>query len=147
MKNFAPVFFAAALAGCNSVNIKPGTLDKSETIFADRGGYSMKHALKQELEERGHKVIVGKFVDGASNEEFSWEKSDPMGARYVVRVQERAPRFSPLICLFNGWRWWVFNVSIADQKTGEELLAWTGRGCASANVRRLRRLMDEVEKK
>ena len=49
-------------------------------------------------------------------------------------------------CIFNGFWWWNFNVSIADQKTGEELLTWRGRGCANSSVRLLNKILDDMEK-
>ena len=150
MKKFAIVFVGAAMAACNAVNIKPGTLDKSQTIYALYGGYHMRFAVKQELEERGYKVVVGQAKDSLSDDEFFGAvKDDTKGARYVLRVREpnKTAYFAPIICSFNGFWWWVFDMSIMDQKTGEELLAWTGRGCANGNLRRLNRFMDEVEKK
>ena len=141
------ILCALVLVGCNSINIKPNSLNKSETIAAfDRGGYTMKFAAKQELEKRGFKVIIGKtkamMTAGNDND---YELLDTMGARYVLKTYEEKERFNPY-CMFNGWWWWRFNVSIADQKTGEELLAWSGRGCANANLRRLNRLITQVEK-
>jgi hypothetical protein len=147
MKKISFIFAAGLLAACNVVNIKPHSLDKSQLIYADRGGYSMKFAVKQELEDRGYKITVGKNKGVGSNEDSSWSNDDPLGAKYVIKVQEKIPDFSPLVCLFGGFYWWHFNVSIADQKTGEELLAWTGRGCQGNAIRRLRRLMDKLEQK
>ena len=147
MKIF-PIIFALLLPACNAVNVKPNTLDKSQTIYAaDRGGYTMKFAAKQALGERGYKIVVGKAKNTIGGDEFiDLVANDTLNARYILKVNEQAPRFSPVICAFNGFWWWRFNVSIADQKTGEELLAWTGRGCANGNLRRLNRIMDELEK-
>ena len=109
----------------------------------------MRFAAKQILEERGYNVTVGRAQNtfGSTSDEFTDIVAiDTMGARYILRTQERPERFAPIVCIFNGFWWWRFNVSIADQKTGEELLAWTGRGCADGNIRRLNRLMDRLEK-
>ena len=146
MKKILLCATSCLLAACNAVNIKQHSLDKTQVFYADRGGYSMKFAVKKELEKRGYKIIVGKAIGSASNEDdFSFENSNTMGAKYVIKVQERKPSFSPLFCMFNGWYWWNFNVSIADQNTGEELLAWTGKGCQNPAIRRLRRLVNELE--
>jgi hypothetical protein len=121
-------------------------LDKTQLFYADRGGYSMKIAVKKELEERGYKITVGKRATSIQGEDdLSFENSDTMNAKYIIKVQEAKPSFSPIICVFNGFYWWNFNVSIADQKTGQELLAWAGKGCANASLRRLRHLMDKLE--
>ena len=148
MKKFAAAFaILVSLSACNYVNLKPNSLDKSEKIYAmDRGGYTIRFAAKQELENRGYKVVVGKVTNNFNGENFDLVSADTMGARYVMKIQEQPQRFSPVICLFGGFWWWRFNVSIADQKTGEELLAWTGRGCANGNLRRLNRIMDKLEK-
>jgi len=148
----ATMILAAALAlcGCNSVNVKPHSLDRSEKVYALYGGYHMRFAVKQELEERGYKVIVGQAKDSLSDDEFFGAvKDDTRGARYVLRVREpdKTAAFAPAWCVFNGFWWWKFDLSIMDQKTGEELLAWTGRGCANGNLRRLNRIMDELEKR
>ncbi|MDR3208269.1 MAG: hypothetical protein LBT45_00280 [Rickettsiales bacterium] len=145
MKKALAVFFL--LAGCNAVSIKPHSLDKTKLFYADRGGYTMKFAIKEELEARGYKIIVGKSNGTvASGDSISLTSENLMNARYVVKVDEKEPTFSPVLCIFNGFWWWRFNVSIADQKTGEELLAWTGRGCVNGSLRRLRRFMDRLEK-
>jgi hypothetical protein len=146
MKKYIALF-AVLLSACNAVNIKPRSLDKNQILYADRGGYSMKFAVKKELEDRGYKIKVGKYKGGLETEEFDLDISNlPKDARYVVSVKEKTPSFSPVICLFGGFNWWRFTVSIADQKTGEELLAWTGMGCANGALRRLNRLMDKLEK-
>ena len=142
-----------ALAACNNVYLKPGTLDKNQTVYANRGGYSMKRAIKENMETRGFKVIVGKSAGSrdidlgdTDFEGIDMDVSDIMNARYVVKVSERTETFMPYWCPFNGFWWWRFNVSIADQKTGEELLAWRGRGCANSSLRKLDRILDELEK-
>jgi hypothetical protein len=146
MKKIA-ILSAVLLSACNSINIKPHTLDKSQLVYADRGGYSMKFAVKKELEDRGYKIIVGKAKNTIASDDFAnIVAADTMNAKYIVKVSEKDPSFSPVVCLLGGFYWWRFNVSISDQKTGEELLAWTGRGCANGALRRLRRLMSELEK-
>ena len=55
-------------------------------------------------------------------------------------------RQAPIWCIFNGFWWWHFNVSIADNKTGEELLNWSGRGCRNSSIRKLNRYLEKLEK-
>ena len=153
MKKLSLVFIALALTACNSIYIKPGaTLDKSQTFFADRGGYAMQRSIKEKMEERGYKVVVGKAKSNRSINANSadWEKldmdiTDIMNTRYVVKVAERREFFGWFWCPFNGFWWWNFNVSIADQKTGEELMTWRGRGCANSSLRKLDSVLDELE--
>lgn len=122
-----------------------------ETIYADRGGYTMRRSIKNELERRGYKVVVGKAV---SNREWPDDGTTmelntvrvPTDARYYVKVNERSEKFRPIWCALNGVWWWNFNVSIADQKTGEELMTWRGRGCADSSMRLLRRTLNKMEK-
>ncbi|MDR1361389.1 MAG: hypothetical protein LBJ18_03775 [Rickettsiales bacterium] len=153
MKKFLP--FLLILAACNSMYIKPDTIDKTKTVFAGRGGYSMTRSIKERMEERGYNVIVGvartiytvDITDDEWNDvrDFKGNKV-PKEARYVVNVSERREKFFPTWCLFNGFWWWNFNVSIADQMTGEELLSWRGRGCANSSLRKLDAALDELEK-
>ncbi|MDR1826479.1 MAG: hypothetical protein LBQ49_02180 [Rickettsiales bacterium] len=144
------VVLALLLSACNSIHMKPRSLDKSETIYAWYGGYHMRHAVKSELDARGYNVVVGKLknsiTDTGDHVVSMADIIDMQGARYVFRVREHNKRFAPLWCMFNGFYFWVFDVSIADQKSGEEILSWSGRGCAYGNLSRLKSIMDELEK-
>lgn len=149
------VLAAFMLSACNSVYVKPRTLDKNEVVFANRGGYSMRRSIKERMEERGYTVLVGKAVssravdsDGDNLEGIDIDVSRiPANARYIVHVRERKESLSWYWCPFNGFWWWNFNVSIADQKTGEEILSWRGRGCANSSMRRLDDILDKLERK
>ena len=139
------------LSACNSVYVKPDSLDKTKVVYASRGGYGMKRSFKEALEKRGYKVIVGKLKSNSSfgGEDFDCdvERSEiPYNARYIVKIAERKEKFNPFWCPFNGFWWWNFNVSIADQKTGMEILSWRGRGCANSSVRKLNTILDKMEK-
>ena len=152
MRNFLfLVFGLAALGGCNSVYVKPNTLDVNQVFYADRGGYSMRRSVKETMESRGYKVVVGKATsnenmnDGASSIDVD-KNIVPNNAHYIVKVSERSEKFRPVWCALNGFWWWNFNISIADQETGDELLTWRGRGCANSSVRLLNRILDDMEK-
>lgn len=137
--------------GCNSVYIKPNTLDTNEVVFADRGGYGMRRSIKQALTERGYHVVVGK----ASSKETVHDSTHnvdidttivPRNVRYIVKTTERTEMLRPIWCAFNGFWWWNFNVSIADQESGEEIMTWRGRGCVNSSMRMLDRILDDLEK-
>ena len=152
MRNFLfLVFGLAALGGCNSVYVKPNTLDVNQVFYADRGGYSMRRSVKETMESRGYKVVVGKATsnenmnDGASSIDVD-KNIVPNNAHYIVKVSERSEKFRPVWCALNGFWWWNFNISIADQETGDDLLTWRGRGCANSSVRLLNRILDDLEK-
>jgi len=158
MKKLLLFLSAGVLAACNMINIKPGTMERHETIMANRGGYDMQMAVKPELEKMGYKVIVGKMTgEIALGSEHEMASSNPMGARYVLRVWEKVSVASSptaslmqagenILCLFSGIDWWAFNMSIADQKTGEELLSWSGQGCKHGMLRKFRKLVKQLEK-
>ena len=139
------------LTACNSVYMKPSTLDTDEVFYADRGGDSMRRSIKETMESRGYNVVVGKASsnenvhDGASSIDVD-KNIIPNDVRYIIKTSERVEKFHPMWCIFNGFWWWNFNVSIADQKTGEELLTWRGRGCANSSVRLLNKILDDMEK-
>ena len=140
-----------ALGACNSVYVKPESLDKSQVFFADRGGYSMRRSIKQRMEQRGYNVIVGTATQTAEMDDTADDAieidsdSIPAEVRYRIKVRERRERFRPYWCPFNGFWWWNFNVSIADQLTGEELMTWRGRGCANSSLRKLDRILKQME--
>jgi hypothetical protein len=138
------------LAACNSVYVKPNTMDKSQVVYASRGGYAMRRSVKEALEKRGYNVVVGKMKSnsyiGDENEDSDIERNEiPTDVRYVVKVAERKEKFNPFWCPLNGFWWWNFNVSIADQKTGAEIMSWRGRGCANSSLRKLNAILDELE--
>lgn len=148
------IFSVAAtvlLAGCNSISLKPNTMTKGETVYADRGGFTMRRSIKNELEQRGYKVVVGKALASRDLQynDIGLEIESyrvPADARYYVKVSERSEKFRPIWCALNGVWWWNFNVSIADQHTGEELMTWRGRGCADSSMRLLRRTLNKMER-
>lgn len=139
------------ISACNSVYMKPGTLDTSKQIFAVRGGFGMKRIIKEEMEKRNYDVIVGRSVrmtDVVDVDEFynNDPKDKSIKAKYVVRVQEKQELFMPW-CIFNGFWWWRFSVSIADQQEGKEILSWRGRGCQNSSINKLNDILDELENK
>lgn len=150
-KSFYTFVVLAGLCGCNSVYVKPNTLDTSKVFYADRGGYSMRRSVKEAMESRGYKIIVGKakttkeWTDAEGVSELD-TTNIPNNAKYIIKAKERREVFRPFWCALNGFWWWNFNVSIADQETGEELLTWRGRGCANSSIRLLNRILDDMEK-
>jgi hypothetical protein len=153
-----PILF---LADCNSMYIKPGTLDPTATFYSTAGGFSMKRSIKEHLEERGYNVFIGKQTTSrtvGSNDNGTIDLSEYKmeNVRYVINVNERqettyGPKLLfleiPFWCIFNGWWWWDFNVSIGDQQTGEEIFTWRGLGCASSSMRKLDAALDKLEMK
>lgn len=140
------IVLCLSISGCNSVYMKPGTLDKSEMVYAPRAGFSMARSIKQTLEERGYNVNVGTLVrvsESNDNETYSVPKS----AKYAIKVTERREFLRPIWCVFNGFWWWNFNVSITDRLNGNEILSWRGRGCANSSLRKLNAFLDELEMK
>ena len=112
----------------------------------------MRRSIKEALESRGYNVVVGKMksisVFAGDEVESDIERNEiPKNARYVIKVAERREKFNPFWCPFNGFWWWNFNVSIADQKTGTEIMSWRGRGCARSSIQKLNDILDELEQK
>lgn len=150
MRIWMAIIASIILTGCNSVYLKPKSIDPENVFFADRGGYSMRRGVKQQMENRGYTVLVGNAtgtsewsqVDGIYGLEIT---SVPRDAKYIVKVTERSEKFRPIWCALNGFWWWNFNMSIADQDTGEELMTWRGRGCANSSLRKLDRILDQLE--
>ncbi|MDE6478289.1 MAG: hypothetical protein K2L94_03510 [Alphaproteobacteria bacterium] len=153
-KPFIMLMTLTSLAACNSVHLKPGTLDKNEVIYIDRGGYQLQHSIKPYLEKRGYNVTVGykkatvtpTFIQ-SNDAESILANAETGHARYIIQINEQNPKFNPFWCPFNGFWWWKFNISIADNKTAQEILGWSGRGCAHSSLRKLDRILDQLEQK
>ena len=143
---FILIAAAGMLGACNSISVKPGTMERGAKVHAQRGGYTMMRNAKLELESRGYDVHVGKLVYHSDAGSVETERvTVPSDVKYYIKVEERRERFRPVWCALNGFWWWNFNVSIADQKTGKELMTWRGRGCADSSIRLLRRTLDKLE--
>ena len=146
MRSFVFIILCLSLTGCNSIYMKPGTLDKSQSIYATRGGFSMRRSVKETMEERGYNVNVGSLKTESAFDDSDFQTfAVPQKAQYVVYVKERKEILRPIWCMFNGFWWWNFNVSITNKTTGTEILSWRGRGCANSSIRRLNAILDELE--
>ena len=147
------VFLLGILTACNHVHMKPGTLDKNEVFYVDSGGGLTQLGMKQLMEERGYNLTVGhkrtsvktSYITAEGAESIISE-SDVGKAKYLVFISESVNKFRPVWCSLNGFWWLRFNVSITDNATGQELLHWTGRGCANSTLRKLDRILDKLEK-
>ena len=138
------------LSACNSVYVKSNSLDTTQVFYVDRGGYTMRRSIKEAMEGRGYNVVVGSATsnENATDDENSVDIDKylvPSDAKYIVKVKERKEYVRPFWCALNGFWWWNFNVSIADQTTGRELMTWRGRGCANSSVRKLNKILDKME--
>jgi len=148
MRSYSVFLSCLVLCGCNSIYLKPGTLDTNAVIYTPRGGYSMQRSIKQVMDERGYKVHVGKLKSERESNLGDIETFElPKSAKYVVYVKERTEFLRPIWCMFNGFWWWNFNLSITDRKTGTEIMSWRGRGCQNSSLRKLNDILDELEMK
>ena len=146
MRLFVFVILCLSLTGCNSIYMKPETLDKSQLVYAPRAGFSMARSVKETMINRGYDVSVGKLVRVS---EISGVETYhiPQNAKYAVNVTERREKLRPVWCLFNGFWWWNFNISIINRTNNEEILSWRGRGCQNSSLRKLNDILDELEMK
>ena len=147
MKKIVFILSCLILGACNSVYMKPHTLDTNAMIYAPRGGYSMQRSIKETMESRGYDVTVGRLRAEKQSEEIDFQTYEiPSNAKYVVYVKERKEVLRPIWCALNGFWWWNFNASITDKATGHEILSWRGRGCQNSSIRKLNAILDELEK-
>ena len=146
MRSFVIVLSCLILTGCNSIYLKPNTLDTDAMIYTPRGGYSMQRSVKQVMDERGYKIHVGKLTSvHERNRKDSETYSQSKDVRYSVIIDERREILRPIWCIFNGFWWWNFQFAISDRKTGTEILSWRGRGCQNSSIRKLNEVLDELE--
>ena len=144
MRKIVFVLLCFILCGCNSVYLKPHTLDTNALIYTPRAGYSMARSIKQTMDERGYDVSVGKLIR-VSEVTGGEAYTIPTNAKYAVNVKERTEILRPIWCVFNGFWWWNFNVSIIDRTNNEEILSWRGRGCANSSIDKLNKIFYELE--
>ena len=134
------------LSACNSVYLTPHSLDKNALIYTPRGGFTIQRSIKQVMDERGYKTHSGVLK---SVKEKTRKDSDvyilTKDIRYSVRMEERKEILRPLWCMFNGFWWWNFEISISDRKIGKEIMSWRGRGCQNSSLRKLNEILDELE--
>ena len=144
MRAIVMILLSLTMTACNSVYLKPNTLDKDAMIYAPRGGSGMAKSIKQTMEERGYKLNVGrlKHVSEISGTEIYQILKD---SKYAVNVKKDNESFRPVWCVFNGFWWWDFNVSIIERANNTEILAWRGRGCANSSLRKLNKYLDKLE--
>ena len=146
MKHSLIILFALLLTACNSVYIN-GTMQPNSVVHAKPGGYGIKRSIKEQLEKRGYDVRVGKLRKAYADDVSERETLElPSNVKYVVRVNENNEYFMPW-CIFNGFWWWRFSLSVTDQKDGREILSWRGRGCQNSSIRKLNEILDELEYK
>ena len=146
MRIIGLILLCLCITGCNSIYLKPGTLDTTQMIYAPRAGFSMARSIKETMETRGYDVNIGKLmrVSEISGKEVY---QIPNGTKYAVNVKERNELLRPIWCIFNGFWWWNFNVSIIDRTNNAEILSWRGRGCQNSSLRKLNAVLDELEMK
>ncbi len=146
MRSFVVILSCLVLVGCNSIYLKPNTLDTNAMIYTPRGGYSMQRSVKQVMDERGYKIHVGKLTSvHERNRKDSETYSQSKDIRYSVIIDERREILRPIWCIFNGFWWWNFQFAISDRKTGTEIMSWRGRGCQNSSIRKLNEVLDELE--
>ena len=61
------------LAACNSVYVKPNSLNPDQKIFVPRGGYSMKRSVKLALQNRNYNVHVGRLTKSSESSDIDFE--------------------------------------------------------------------------
>ncbi|MFQ6739616.1 MAG: hypothetical protein ACLRFJ_03040 [Alphaproteobacteria bacterium] len=159
MKKTLVILPLVALSACNTVAVKPHSLNTNDKIYIDTNGETMRYYMKEEMTKRGYNVTVGQkttvqnsTLNDHGDKDGRVSTTTLNGARYVATVNEYdvgdymriLGRFP--VCVFNGWKWVDFNVSIADNKTGEEILYWSGMGCKNNVKNHLKEILDKLEK-
>ena len=152
MRTFLILFVAILVAGCSHLSMVPNTLDSDAVIYVDRGGHQMLPIVKDVLTKRGYKVTVGtkhssiRTINNESGDTDSVISESTIGrARYVVTVRERNQLFLPFPCTIHGMWWIKYDVSIADNQTGTEILNWSSRNCAGLAEWRFKSHLDKLE--
>ena len=152
MKFIFSIFALLSVCACNSVYMQPNSLDKNEVFFADSGGELMRLKTKEYMTNQGYNLTIGHFRASISTTYITAEgtesiisNTDIAKARYIVLIKETKNKLRPIWCSLNGFWWSDFNMSIADNVTGKELLHWSGHGCINSSVKKLEQILDKME--
>ena len=146
MKKYGVASLPILLAACNSVYMKPETMVPHTIVHVDPAGVGIARNIKEVLEKRGYDVRIGSQRNsGQSGISSSDIVIVPNKTSYIVRTFNSTESFMPVWCVFNGFWWWNFNLSITAQADGKEILSWRGRGCQNSSLRKLNRFLDELE--
>lgn len=129
--------FIAFLTGCQTSNVQKysefSSSDKSITVPS--GGFALLGPVKSALRENGWKLVVKKgpkVTEGSLGKKVRLEEYDTFSTRYTLTLWDRQV---DLNVKFE----WVYNydLSIIDNKTGEEILNISGMDSASNLVKKL----------
>jgi hypothetical protein len=146
MKRFFVIVIVFLVSACNSVYMKPGTMEPKTTVHVDPAGIGVERSIKEVLEKRNYDVRIGKQRSTGNGQLTSSDVVElPANTKYIVRTGYSKESFMPMWCMFNGFWWWRFSLSITDQKDGKEILSWRGRGCQNSTMRKLDEILDKLE--
>ncbi|MEA4837835.1 MAG: hypothetical protein VB101_06090 [Rhodospirillaceae bacterium] len=120
---------SVALSGCNSSRIETyGEIDYSDkSVTVPPGNGYMVGELKKRLRDSGWKLVVDggpRRIQGSVGDKINIDSYNTFHTRYRLLVD--ASWFD--VC-FNGSPAVKYNLSFIDNKTGEEVLAQSGRDC------------------
>lgn len=150
MRIFPILLSVSMLTACNSVYMQPNSMERESVVYSTKGGYTLRPVVKEILPQRGYTVKIGKIKNTNQIAETMGQEFEaieiPSDAKYIVRVAESSEKFRPIWCALNGFWWWRFNMSIVDNESDQEILTWSGRGCASSTARLFERILNELEK-
>ena len=150
MRIFPILLSVSMLTACNSVYMQPNSMERESVVYSTKGGYTLRPVVKEILANRGYTVKIGKIKNTNQIAETMGQEFEaieiPSDAKYIVRVAESSEKFRPIWCSLNGFWWWRFNMSIVDNESDQEILTWSGRGCASSTARLFERILNELEK-
>ena len=150
MRIFPILLSVSMLTACNSVYMHPNSMERESVVYSTKGGYTLRPVVKEIMAQRGYTVKIGKIKNTNQIAETMGQEFEaieiPSDAKYIVRVAESSEKFRPIWCALNGFWWWRFNMSIVDNESDQEILTWSGRGCASSTARLFERILNELEK-
>ncbi|MBQ3785181.1 MAG: hypothetical protein II843_02180, partial [Alphaproteobacteria bacterium] len=90
MRLFTFIILCLSLTGCNSIYMKPGTLDTDKLIYTPRGGETMQRSLKEVFDKRGYKTHVGQLTSVRERSSSDLEVySQSKDIRYSIIIDEK----------------------------------------------------------
>ncbi len=138
------VLVPAILTGCASNKIHTfGKIDADQkSITVPTGSSGLKGEIKSYLNNNGWELVVyqgAEVTEGSMEEDSKTKTYDTFNSRYNLKMSwdhyDYCMTFQPLV-----W----YEISIIDNKAGEEVLAMSGKGCEKNIVKKFAKQLEGI---
>lgn len=125
------IFLSIILCSCVTQNVqKYGSVDNTvKTITVPPGSEGLKGKIKNYLSSNGWKMVVTRgptVVEGKAGQDVDLKEYDTFNTRYLLKIEA-----SVVDLCFSFEKLYNYDLSMIDNKTGEEIFTMSGNACES----------------